>query len=194
MTGQAWPTLHYMVRCGGSNRPLWWCGDLLQGQARLDQATTNHYYRLLTTDLWQCGRRSCCLSWPCGRLAGPEVPQVQGASTPGCCCSSPSDPCRRQPSDLSGASHLKLEIFSVSQTFWSVLAGGRKIFMFPPRQTAGLLCCWQLKVISVIFTAVGVVILSSVRNCQLLLNGTWGRSAVMLSIMKNKTTRHLTPG
>ena len=153
-------------------------------------ATTNHY-RLAqhwTTDLSRCGRRRCCLSWPCARLEVPEVPEVPVASTPGCCCSSPTVPCRRQPSDLSSASHLKLKIFQSLQHFYQ----WEKDFYVSSRQTVGLLCCWQLKVISVIFTAVGVVILSSVRNCQLLLNGTWGRSSVMLSIMKIKP--HLTPG
>ena len=43
------------------------------------------------------------------------------ASRPGCCCSSPTDPCHRQPSDLSSASHLKLKSFqSLCRTFLSV--------------------------------------------------------------------------
>ena len=82
MTGQAWPTLHYMVRCGGSNRPLWWCGDLLQGQTRLDQATTNHYYRLLTTDywpvtVWEEVVLSILAVWEAGRPWGPPGPGGQ---------------------------------------------------------------------------------------------------------------------
>ena len=128
MTGQAWLTLHYMVRCGASNRPLWSCGVVrLQGR---------HYYMtiILTTDLSQCARKPCCQSWPCARLEVPEVAEVLevlgvlGASTPGCCCSSPTDPCHRQPSDLSSASHLKLKIFQSLKHFYQ----GRKIFMFPP--------------------------------------------------------------
>ena len=113
-----------MVSSGASNRPLWSCGEssVVRLQGRHYYIFTIYYIR--TTDLSQCARKPCCQSWPCARLEVPEVAEVLGvlgASTHGCCCSSPTDPCHRQPSDLSSASHLKLKSFqSLCRTFLSV--------------------------------------------------------------------------
>ena len=94
-----------------------------------------------STYLWWCAGRRCCLSWPSRR-------RVE-ASRPGCCCSSPTGPCHRPPSDLSRASHLKWKYFTLGNIF--IIERRREgSLCFLQTEPDGLLCCWQLKVIWVI--------------------------------------------
>ena len=72
MTGQAWLTLHYMVRCGDSNRPLWWSS----------RATTNHHHPPLTSwywpvTVWEEAVLSILAVWEAGRPWGPWGPGGQ---------------------------------------------------------------------------------------------------------------------
>ena len=186
MPGQAGLTLHYMVSSGGSNRPLWWIPVArLQGHP-----DWSHYWPVTVCEEAVLSILAVCEAGSPWGGWGPGGPGGPGGQYTRLLLFVTQRPL--SPSAFRSISSFPSEIknISVSQTFLSVAA----TFYVSSRQTAGLLCSWQLKVISVIFTAVSVVILSSVRNCQLLLNGTWGRSSVMLSIMKTKPTSHLTPG